>query len=305
MILRSLRCYCNKIALCFTRKFCTFLIFPLVLAMKKEIKVALIGGGVAIIVALITISGSLKPAEISFKTISPAIHNSQNVTGNTSTLYDSMSDFNYRASLAYRQLSHDSTMSAERQKYKNKLPEASYVFNTPNSVKIDNPFTIHFFLNPLDEPKKLEKKLRLIISHEPYGKNQKIEAKRTKWNTKMRVTLTGQDFEITPVEGNTFDGIKTPNSDEDTSWSWSVKAKHDGEALPLYLNIWCELPKELGGPLEMIPTLTRYIRIDVTPIWILNTYWEKWKWILGGIGTVLVTAFGLWWKSRHPESTKS
>ena len=208
-------------------------------------------------------------------------------------------------SLADRQLSHESTMSAERQKYKNKLPEASYVFNTPNSVKIDNPFTIHFFLNPLDEPKKLEKKLRLIISHEPYGKNQKIEAKRTKWNTKMRVTLTGQDFEITPVEGNTFDGIKTPNSDEDTSWSWSVKAKHDGEALPLYLNIWCELPKELGGPLEMIPTLTRYISIDVTPIWILNTYWEKWKWILGGIGTVLVTAFGLWWKSRHPENTKS
>ena len=208
-------------------------------------------------------------------------------------------------SIADRQLSHESTMNAERQKYKNKLPEASYVFNTPNSVKIDNPFTIHFFLNPLDEPKKLEKKLRLIISHEPYGKNQKIEAKRTKWNTKMRVTLTGQDFEITPVEGNTFDGIKTPNSDEDTSWSWSVKAKHDGEALPLYLNIWCELPKELGGPLEMIPTLTRYISIDVTPIWILNTYWEKWKWILGGIGTVLVTAFGLWWKSRHPENTKS
>ncbi|NMW21764.1 MAG: hypothetical protein HKK67_09065 [Chlorobiaceae bacterium] len=82
MILRSLRCYCNKIALCFTRKFCTFLIFPLVQAMKKEIKVALIGGGVVIIVALITIFGSLKTANKPFKIISPAIRNSQNVIGN-------------------------------------------------------------------------------------------------------------------------------------------------------------------------------------------------------------------------------
>ena len=286
-------------------------------------EVALSVGGVIIIVELITIFGSLNTANKTFEIISPYIpysHNSQNVTGNgnnfagrdmkiyeapTSTLDHSMSDINDRGSIADCQIFDDSTMSAERHKYFKKLKTASYSFNTPNSVQIDNPFTIHFFLNPLDEPKKLEKKLRLSISHEPYGKNQKIEAKRTKWNTKMRVTLTGQDFEITPVEGNTFDGIKTPNSDEDTSWSWSVKAKHDGEALPLYLNVWCELPKELGGPLEMIPTLTRYIHIDVTPIWILNTYWEKWKWILGGIGTVLVTAFGLWWKSRHPENTKN
>ena len=51
-------------------------------AMKKEIKVALIGGGVVIIVALITIFGSLKTANKPFKIISPAIRNSQNVIGN-------------------------------------------------------------------------------------------------------------------------------------------------------------------------------------------------------------------------------
>jgi len=207
-------------------------------------------------------------------------------------------------SLAERQFSDDSTMIAERRKYMKKLKQTSYSFNTPYSVKIDAPFTIYFFLNPLDQPQKLAEKLRLHMNYDPSGKDQRIEANSTKWSAKMRVTLTGQDFEITPVEGNTFDGIKTPFPDKDTSWSWRIQAKHDGDALPLHLNVWCELPAELGGPVEMIPTLNRYIRVDVTPIWILNTYWERWKWIFGGIGTAFLTAFGFWWKSRHTKKKK-
>ena len=200
---------------------------------------------------------------------------------------------------------NDSTLIAEREKYSAKLKKASYSFNTPTSVKIDTPFTIYFLLNPLDTPQKLANKLRRKVWHEPFGKEQKIEADQTKRSAKMRVTLTGEDFEITPTEGKTFDGIKTPSTYKETSWSWRIQAKNVGEALPLYLNVWCELPQELGGPMEMIPTLNRYIRVDVTPIWVLNTYWERWKWILGGIGAALVAAFGLWWKSRHPEGTTS
>lgn len=208
-------------------------------------------------------------------------------------------------SLAELALYADSIMIAEREKYLAKLKKASYSFNTPTSVKIDAPFTIYFLLNPLDEPQKLAEKLRHKVNQKASGNEQKIEAERTKWSAKMRVTLTGDDFEITPVEGKTFDGSKTPSPGKDTFWSWHIQAKHAGEALPLYLNVSCELPQKLGGPMEMIPTLERYIRVDVTPIWMLNTYWERWKWILGGIGAALVAAFGLWWKSRHPEGIKS
>ncbi|RXK88558.1 hypothetical protein EST62_02655 [Chlorobaculum sp. 24CR] len=207
----------------------------------------------------------------------------------------------YKYKKSYCQYDIDSTTTAKREQYRLRLKTASYSLNIPSSVKVDTPFTIYFVLNPVENPKILAKKLEKIISQDP-AKTQRIEADTTKLSSKMRVKLTGEDFEITPVEGKEFDGLKSTQPSGDTRWGWHIQAKHAGESLPLYLNVWCELPVALGGPIDMLPTLTRYINVEVTPIWLINTYWERWQWFIGGIGAVLVTAIGWWLKNRYEKN---
>lgn len=136
----------------------------------------------------------------------------------------------------------------------------------------------------------------------------RIEAGATTWSPRMRATLTGTDFEITPVEkgkdGKPFDGVKDLSMTGRTEWGWIIVPTSPGKK-QLHLLLAVVLPPELGEPGEL-PTMRRDIQVDVTIWWLIDHYWEKyWKWLLDGLGAALAGAIGhLWNQAREAKRAK-
>ena len=196
----------------------------------------------------------------------------------------------------------DATLLVRRDAYLKELKQASYTFNPPSPIKVATPVIVYFWLDPLAEPMRLADELKAKLLMMRPGETPQTDAGRMDWSPKMRATLTGEDFDITPTEAKNFDGLKNLSATRRTEWSWDVKAKHVGQQLPLHLRVWTILPKKLGEPYEVLK-LDKLIHVEVTFLWLVDEYWEKyWKWILGGLGTALAGAIGAWWKSRKPKA---
>ncbi len=196
----------------------------------------------------------------------------------------------------------DAALLARRDAYLKELKQASYTFNPPSPIKVATPVIVYFWLDPLAEPMRLAEELKAKLLAMRPGETPQTEAGRMDWSPNMRATLTGEDFYITPTEAKDFDGIKNPSATRRTEWSWDVKAKHVGQQLPLHLRVWTILPRELGEPHEVLK-LDKLIHVEVTFLWLVDEYWEKyWKWILGGLGTALAGAIGTWWKTRQTKA---
>lgn len=203
------------------------------------------------------------------------------------------------------EFSADAELLARRDAYHQQLKQASYAFNPLSPIKVATPVTVHFWIDPVAEPLRLAEELQAKLLAMRPGEAPRTEAGRIDWSPKMRATLTGDDFDIAPTEGKGFDGQKNLSATRRTEWAWDIKAKHVGETLPLHLQVWAVLPKELGEPYEVLK-LDKLIHVEVTLFWLLDEFWEKyWKWILGGLGTALATAIGAWWKSRQPKAATS
>lgn len=201
-----------------------------------------------------------------------------------------------------RELNDDMALLARRETYLNGLKKASYTFNTPSPIKVAKPVTVYFWIDPQVEPMRLAKELKGKLLEMRPGEKPQTEAGQMDWSPKMRVTLTGDDFDITPTKGKSFDGIKDLSTTQRTEWSWDVTAKKVGEKLPLHIQVSAVLPKELGEP--DVLKLDRLIQVKVTWFWLLDNFWEKyWKWLLGGLGAALASAIAAWWKYRHPNTT--
>lgn len=209
------------------------------------------------------------------------------------------------AATASPEFSADADLLARRDAYRQQLKQASYTFNPPSPIKVATPVTVFFWIDPVAEPMRLAEELKAKLLEMRPGEPPRTEAGRIDWSPKMRATLTGDDFDITPTEGKGFDGQKNLSATLRTGWAWDIKAKHVGEMLPLHLRVWAVLPKELGEPYEVLK-LDKLIHVEVTIFWLLDEFWEKyWKWILGGLGTALASAIGAWWKSRQPKAATS
>jgi len=195
----------------------------------------------------------------------------------------------------------DAALLARRDAYHQQLKQAAYTFNPLSPIKVATPVTVFFWIDPVAEPLRLAEELKAAMLKMHPGEAPQAESGRLDWSPKMRATLTGDDFEITPTEGKNFDGQKILSASRRTEWSWDIKAQHVGEKLPMHLRVWAVLPAELGEPYEVLK-LDKLIHVEVTFLWLLDEFWEKyWKWILGGIGTALAGAIGTWWKSRQPK----
>lgn len=209
------------------------------------------------------------------------------------------------ATAASPEFSADADLLARRDAYHQQLKQASYTFNPPSPIKVATPVTVFFWIDPVAEPMRLAEELKAKLLEMRPGEPARTEAGRIDWSPKMRATLTGDDFDITPTEGKGFDGHKNLSATLRTGWAWDIKAKRVGEMLPLHLRVWAVLPKELGEPYEVLK-LDKLIHVEVTIFWLLDEFWEKyWKWILGGLGTALASAIGAWWKSRQPKAARS
>jgi hypothetical protein len=209
---------------------------------------------------------------------------------------------NTAAAAASPEFDADAALLARRDAYHQQLKQAAYTFNPLSPIKVATPITVFFWIDPVAEPLRLAEELKAALLRMRPDEVPLAESGRLDWSPKMRATLTGDDFEITPTEGKNFDGQKILSGSRRTEWSWDIKARRVGEKLPMHLRVWAVLPAELGEPYEVLK-LDKLIHVEVTFLWLLDEFWEKyWKWILGGIGTVLAGAIGTWWKSRQPKS---
>lgn len=196
----------------------------------------------------------------------------------------------------------DAALAARRDAYRDQLKQASYAFNPPTPIKVATPVTVYFWLDPAGEPLRLAEELKAQLLKLRPDEAPQAEAGRVEWSPRMRATLTGADFDITPTEGTKFDGIKNLSAERRSEWSWDVKARHVGERLPLHLQVSAVLPGALGEPEEVLK-LDKLIHVEVTWWWLLDEFWEKyWKWLLGGLGTAIAGAIGAWWKRRQDKS---
>lgn len=195
----------------------------------------------------------------------------------------------------------DAALLARRDAYLEKLKQGSYSFNPPSPIKVATPVTVFFWLDPSVDPMHLAEELKTKLLEMHPDETPKTEGGRMDWSPKMRAKLTGNDFDITPLEGQNTGGLKDVSSTKRTQWAWDVKAKDIGKSLPLHLQVWAILPGKLGK--EEILALDKSIQVDVTWFWLVDHFWEKyWKWILGGLGTALSGAIGIWWKNRQPKT---
>ncbi|MCF8150729.1 MAG: hypothetical protein K9K30_16645 [Burkholderiaceae bacterium] len=196
----------------------------------------------------------------------------------------------------------DSALLARRDAYRQQLKQAAYAFNPLTPIKVATPVTVFFWIDPAAEPLRLADELKTALLKLRPNEAPLAESGQLDWSPKMRATLTGDDFLITPTEARDFDGTKNIYANRRTEWSWDIKARRVGESLPLHLRVWAILPKSLGEPDEVLK-LDKLIQVEVTWTWLLDEFWEKyWKWLLGGLGTALAGAVAAWWKSRQPKA---
>lgn len=176
--------------------------------------------------------------------------------------------------------------------YLSALKSAAYTFNPPSPIRVDEAVTIHLWLDPKSSPTVLAEELRKLVPQDA----SRVESGETKWSPRMRATLSGADtdFEIKPIDPEE----QTVNTTERTRWSWIITPRRAGKELALHLRLIALLPPELGPP-TTITSLDRKINVEVTVWWLFDHYFEKyWQWLLGGLGTIVMSIFAWWWKNR-------
>jgi hypothetical protein len=181
-----------------------------------------------------------------------------------------------------------------RDEYISGLTQAAFTFNPPSPIKVAEPVTVALWVDPATKAARLAEEMRKAFPESA----ARVESGETKWSPRMRATLTGADFEIVPVEGEDFDGIKELSASARTEWSWTIRPQSPGKK-KLHLLLSVVLPPELGMPRDL-PQISRDIDVEVTIWWVIDNFWEKyWKWILGGLGGAASTAIAYWWKNRR------
>ncbi len=188
----------------------------------------------------------------------------------------------------------EATLTERMDAYLAELRRASYAFNVPSPIKVAKPVTVHFWLDPRVSSQQLAADLASALRATQPGDT--VESGVVKVSSKMRATLKGDDFTITPVT----EEVQPISAVERTHWAWEVTPKRPGHKLPLYLSLDIVLPQELAGRGVIAPPLDKRIDVEVTWWWLLDTYWEKyWQWLLGGLGTAFASVVAWWWKRRQ------
>lgn len=191
-------------------------------------------------------------------------------------------------------LGADQERMRQRDEYINGLMKGAYTFNPPTPIKVAQPVTVALWVDPVTEAAQLAEEMKKAFPESA----ARVESGETKWSPRMRATLTGVDFDITPVEGKDFDGTKDLSESTRTEWGWTILPKSPG-VKKLHLLLAVVLPPELGKPRDL-PQINRDIEVEVTVWWVVDYYWEKyWKWILGGLGGAASAAIAYWWKNRR------
>lgn len=113
-------------------------------------------------------------------------------------------------------------------------------------------------------------------------------------STKMKVTLKGADFDITPLSSEE----QIVAGDTPTQWEWDVVPKHSGK-----LRLHLAAIVELNNLSRDFTTVDREITVQVDPVDMAETFAEKnLIWILGTLGTAIVGGWAWWKRRKKPEA---
>jgi hypothetical protein len=191
-------------------------------------------------------------------------------------------------------LAADQERMRRRDAYVTGLGKSDYTFNAPSPIKVARPITVALWVDPTKVAAELVEEMKKAYPESA----ARVVAGETIWSPRMKARLTGPEFEITPLEGEDFDGVKDLSLAGRTEWRWNVVPTFPGKK-KLTVLLWAVLPPELGVPRE-VPAINRDVEVEVTVWWLVDHYWEKyWRWMIAGLASALAAAIGWWWKKRH------
>jgi len=165
---------------------------------------------------------------------------------------------------------------------------ANIAFNAPEKVPYGEPSYIQFVLDPNLDKTEIVKKIR--------EKGHKVTA-RIKITRTMEVTLTGEDFDITPIA----EEKQLIARDDTTEWTWSIVPKKPGKhRVHLVVNAIIVVD---GVEMKRSKSFDRYIEIEVTGFQSTVLFLQdNWPWLalafvpLVFIGPVRSSKF---WRNRR------
>jgi hypothetical protein len=171
--------------------------------------------------------------------------------------------------------------------------DAAYTFNPPSPVKVAKPYPIHLWVDTKVSHQALAEELKKLVPHDA----GRVESGTIQVSPVMKATLTGENFTIKPNSPEQ----QTIHLAGRTIWSWDITPTWPGTQT-LHLRLIAIPPAGIADPYTIPVPLDRTIEVQVTPWWLLDFFFDKyWKWLLGGLGTLLFTVLGWWWKKRSGE----
>ena len=171
--------------------------------------------------------------------------------------------------------------------------DAAYTFNPPSPIKVAKPYPIHLWVDTKVSHQALAEDLKKLVPHDA----DRVESGTIQVSPVMKATLTGENFTIKPNSPEQ----QTIHLAGRTIWSWDIIPTWPGSQI-LHLRLIAIPPAGIADPYTIPVPLDRTIEVKVTPWWLLDFFFDKyWKWLLGGLGTLLFTVLGWWWKKRSGE----
>jgi hypothetical protein len=165
-----------------------------------------------------------------------------------------------------------------------KLKKGNLAYNTPERMKTGTSarITARIGSDRISLP--------ALESGMPAGQGTRTETEATPVSARMKMTLKGADFEITPLSSEE----QIVGGDLPTEWEWDVVPKHAG-TLRLHLAAIVELKnlsrdyatvdKEIAVQVDLVDAVSKFAAANAV-------------WILGTLGAG-VTGLWAWWKRRR------
>lgn len=195
--------------------------------------------------------------------------------------------------------SASNTRNESWQNFLANLPTAAYTFNPPSPITVDTPHPIYLWVDTTVTHKALAEEMKRF---EPADASQ-VRSGLTKVSQVMEASLTGPGEEFIAIQPATPQRQEL-NLDGRTSWKWTINPKKPG-TYTLDIQLLVIPPPDLAtAPHEIRPSpaLHHTIQVEVTLWWLFDHFFDKyWKWLLGGLGTLLVTVLGWWWKKKSGQ----
>jgi len=172
----------------------------------------------------------------------------------------------------------------------NVYPIGNMAFNVPESVGIDETFTVRLILSPKKSVADIQNELDRSF-------NSVIQTGQVRLTPQMETRMTGQNFEISAVTPE----ILAVSSVEDTQWTWDIRAKQGG-VQQLHLTVSAIIRVNDKSTPRVVRQFDRQINVRVQlGHQIAGFVKDNWQWLWTAL---LVPAVGWLWSKYHKKGAR-